>query len=86
MSDNDVLVKVQNLKKYFPISQGILVQRQIGAVKAVDDVSLDIQRAETIGLVGESGCLIRQSPGGATAYDLVGCGEHRYGQPHVFIR
>jgi oligopeptide transport system ATP-binding protein len=56
MSNEDTLVQIRNLKKYFPITQGILVQRQIGAVKAVDGVSLDIRRGETLGLVGESGC------------------------------
>jgi oligopeptide transport system ATP-binding protein len=55
MSDR-VLVQVKNLKKHFPIRRGIIVQRQIGAVQAVDDVSFDIRKGETMGLVGESGC------------------------------
>ena len=54
--NEDTLVEVRNLKKYFPITQGIIFQRQIGAVKAVDDVSFTVQRGETLGIVGETGC------------------------------
>jgi oligopeptide transport system ATP-binding protein len=50
------LVKVEHLTKHFPITHGILIQRQVGAVQAVDDVSFFIDRGETLGLVGESGC------------------------------
>lgn len=50
------LVRVRDLKKHFPIRKGILFQRTTNTVKAVDGISFDIQRGETLGLVGESGC------------------------------
>ncbi|MDL2335860.1 MAG: ATP-binding cassette domain-containing protein, partial [Chloroflexota bacterium] len=49
------LVEVQNLKVYFPIHAGFL-QRTIGNVKAVDDITFEVRKGETLGLVGESGC------------------------------
>ena len=54
--DNDVLVRVKNLKMHFPVTEGALIPKVVGHVKAVDGVSFDIRRGETLGLVGESGC------------------------------
>ncbi|MCU0463247.1 MAG: dipeptide ABC transporter ATP-binding protein [Anaerolineae bacterium] len=56
VSSDDVILSVRGLKKHFPINAGIVFQRQVGAVRAVDDVSFDVYRGETLGLVGESGC------------------------------
>lgn len=52
---NEVLLKVEDLKMHFPIYRGVF-QAQVGAVRAVDGVSFDVFRGETLGLVGESGC------------------------------
>jgi oligopeptide transport system ATP-binding protein len=56
MSTNHDLIKVEQLTKHFPINRGIIIQRQVGAVQAVDKVSFTIKQGETLGLVGESGC------------------------------
>jgi oligopeptide/dipeptide ABC transporter ATP-binding protein len=53
---NDDLLVAENVKKYFPITQGILFQHEVAAVQAVDDVSFTVKRGETLGIVGESGC------------------------------
>ena len=50
------LIRVQNLTKHFPINRGLIFQKQVGAVQAVDDISFEIYKGETLGLVGESGC------------------------------
>jgi len=50
------LLRVDNLVKHFPLKQGVVFKRQIGAIKAVDGVSFELRRGETLGLVGESGC------------------------------
>jgi oligopeptide transport system ATP-binding protein len=56
MSKHEVLLRVDKLTKHFPITRGIIIQRQIGAIEAVDDISFEIRVGETLGLVGESGC------------------------------
>jgi len=53
---DEVLIEVKHLKMYFPVTSGVLVQRTVGHIKAVDDVSFVVRRGETLGLVGESGC------------------------------
>jgi len=56
ISDTSELLRVEDLKVYFPIKSGLLFDRHVGDVKAVDGVSFEIKRGETLGLVGESGC------------------------------
>ena len=55
MNNNETILEVKNIKKYFPIKKGLLL-REVGQVKAVDDISFVVKKGETLGLVGESGC------------------------------
>ncbi|MGC4787412.1 ABC transporter ATP-binding protein [Micromonospora sp. DT178] len=52
----ETILAVDNVVKHFPIRRGVLFQKQVGAVKAVDGVSFELRRGETLGVVGESGC------------------------------
>jgi peptide/nickel transport system ATP-binding protein len=54
--DGEPLLQVQDLKVYFPIRSGLVIERRVGDIKAVDGITFDIKRGETLGLVGESGC------------------------------
>ena len=56
MTTPNTLVRVENLTKHFPVTRGVIIQRVVGAVRAVDNLSFDIQAGETLGMVGESGC------------------------------
>ncbi|MFE0675955.1 ABC transporter ATP-binding protein [Streptomyces sp. NPDC058867] len=55
LAEREVLLKVEGLQKHFPIRKGVL-QRQVGAVKAVDGIDFEVRKGETLGVVGESGC------------------------------
>ncbi|MEU0097365.1 dipeptide ABC transporter ATP-binding protein [Streptomyces sp. NPDC006267] len=56
VSQGEPILQVRNLVKHFPLTQGILFKKKIGAVKAVDGISFDLYAGETLGIVGESGC------------------------------
>jgi oligopeptide/dipeptide ABC transporter ATP-binding protein len=53
---SDTLLRVEGLTKHFPVTSGVIMKKQVGAVKAVDGVSFTVERGETLGIVGESGC------------------------------
>ena len=52
----DELLAVEDLKKHFPVTRGIIFQKEVASVKAVDGVSFTVRRGETLGVVGESSC------------------------------
>ena len=54
--DERPLMRTEGLRVHFPITEGLIVERRVGAVRAVDGVTLEVKRGETLGLVGESGC------------------------------
>lgn len=56
MTQTEVVIEVKNLVKYFPITEGIVRQKLVGNIHAVDDISFKVYKGETLGLVGESGC------------------------------
>ncbi|WP_425557888.1 ATP-binding cassette domain-containing protein, partial [Kitasatospora cystarginea] len=56
LSVAEPILEVRELVKHFPLTQGILFKKQIGAVKAVDGISFELRKGETLGIVGESGC------------------------------
>jgi len=80
MPDNNILLRVENLVKHFPITRSryLFLNQKVGSVHAVDDVSFDLIRGETLGLVGESGC--GKSTTGRTILQL-----HRPTSGHVYF-
>ena len=74
----NVLLDVQDLKMHFPVTSGVIIQRKVADVKAVDGISFDIKEGETLGLVGESGC--GKSTTGRAILQL-----HRPTAGHVFM-
>jgi oligopeptide transport system ATP-binding protein len=56
MSKNTPILEIRNLKQHFPIEDGFLIKKQVGAIRAVDGISFTVNEGETLGIVGESGC------------------------------
>jgi oligopeptide/dipeptide ABC transporter ATP-binding protein len=56
MSSQSPILEVRDLKKYFPVTRGIIFSKTLGYIQAVDEVSLTVEKGETVGIVGESGC------------------------------
>ena len=56
MNQKKVLIRAENLTKHFPVTRGVIFQKQVGAVQAVDNLNFEIYQGETFGMVGESGC------------------------------
>jgi oligopeptide transport system ATP-binding protein len=78
-TNREILLRVENLAKHFPITRGILIQKQVGQVKAVDGISFEIYKGETLSLVGESGC--GKTTAGRTILQL-----YRPTSGHVYYR
>jgi oligopeptide/dipeptide ABC transporter ATP-binding protein len=56
VSDGDYILQVENVKKHFPVTRGIVFKKEVASVKAVDGITFSVRRGETLGVVGESGC------------------------------
>ena len=56
MVESKPLLEVKNLKKHFPVNEGLILMKTVGYVQAVDGISFSIKQGQTLGLVGESGC------------------------------
>lgn len=79
---NEYVFEVENLQTHFPIYEGFIKKKQVGAVKAVDNVSFKVRKGETLGIVGESGCgkttlgksimRLEEPTGGSVKYNLNG--------------